>query len=234
MRPPIADDAALRVPAKAVLAVIGITLAGQVVAAVLESVLVADHADVVYSPVAMLLFLASYAAMAAAVIWAARRTGDVRRVLGVLRPASWKRAAGAIALVLVVGFVASAILGAIFGGADEQGIAPDHPRPGGLASIAAVVLAYGVIALAGPIVEELFFRGLVTAAVRRRLGAVWTVAFTAAVFAVAHFIPSVMPAVFALGLLLGGLYERQGTTIPGMVVHCLYNGLALTASLTSH
>ena len=57
---------------------------------------------------------------------------------------------------------------------------------------------------------------------------------TAAFFAAAHFIPRVMPAVFLLGLALAFVYERIGSTMPGILVHCLYNGIALTAAVTKH
>ena len=43
-----------------------------------------------------------------------------------------------------------------------------------------------------------------------------------------------MPALFLLGLALAFVYERVGSTMPGMLVHCLYNGIALTAAVTKH
>ena len=96
------------------------------------------------------------------------------------------------------------------------------------------MLAYVAIAFAGPVVEELLFRGLLTAGLRLRFGALRTALLTAAFFAVAHLIPRVMPAVFLLGLALAFVYERIGSTMPGVLVHCLYNGIALTAALTAH
>jgi membrane protease YdiL (CAAX protease family) len=37
-----------------------------------------------------------------------------------------------------------------------------------------------------------------------------------------------------LGLALAFVYERIGSTLPGMLVHCLYNGIAVAAALTYH
>jgi membrane protease YdiL (CAAX protease family) len=182
----------------------------------------------------MLLVIATYVAMAAAVIWAVRRTGDWRRALGIVAPASWPRAIGLALLTVIAALGISAALEPIFHGAEAQGIVPDNGRPAGFAALAGVVLAYVAVALVGPIVEEMLFRGLLTAAFRQRFGPYRTAAITAAIFAVSHLIPRVMPAVFLLGLALAFVYERVGSTMPGMLVHCLYNGIALTAAVTKH
>ena len=56
--------------------------------------------------------------------------------------------------------MASALLEPIFHGAEAQGVAPDSGRPPGFGPIAGVVLAYAAVAIVGPLVEELIFRGL--------------------------------------------------------------------------
>ena len=234
MTPPVADDPRLRVPAADLLVVAGVALVATVLAAVADSAFVGRKDDFVYSPVAMGLVIATYVAMGAAVVWAARRTGDARRALGLVAPRSWFRAVGLALATVLAALVMSALLEPIFHGADAQGVAPDHGRPPGFSALAGVLLAYLAVGVVGPVVEELLFRGLLTAGVRRRFGALRTALFTAALFAVAHFIPRVMPAVFLLGLALAFVYERMGSTAPGVLVHCLYNGIALTAALTAH
>jgi membrane protease YdiL (CAAX protease family) len=234
MTPPVARDRALRVPATDVLVVAGVVLVAYVLAGVASNVLTSNDTDVIYRPVAMLLVIATYAVMGAAVIWAVRRTGDWRRALGLVAPASWPRAIGLALVTVIAALAVSAALEPIFHGAEAQGIVPDTGRPAGLAAIAGVVLAYAAVALVGPIVEEMLFRGLLTAAFRQRFGPYRTAAITAAIFAISHLIPRVMPAVFLLGLALAFVYERIGSTMPGMLVHCLYNGIALTAAVTKH
>ena len=96
------------------------------------------------------------------------------------------------------------------------------------------MLACVALALVGPFVEELLFRGLLTAAFRQRFGPWRTALLTAALFALAHVLPRVIPPIFLLGLALAFVYERVGSTMPGMLVHCLYNGIAVTAALTHH
>jgi membrane protease YdiL (CAAX protease family) len=178
--------------------------------------------------------IATYVAMGIAVVWAARRTGDARRALGLVAPRSWWKALGLALGTVLAALVASAALEPIFHGADAQDVVPESGRPPGFWPIAGVVLAYAAVAVVGPLVEEMIFRGLLTAGLRRRFGPYRTAVLTAACFAVAHFIPRVMPAVFLLGLALAFVYERIGSTVPGVLIHCLYNGIALTAAVTKH
>ncbi|MDX6563656.1 MAG: protease family protein, partial [Gaiellales bacterium] len=126
----------------------------------------------------------------------------------------------------------SAALEPILHAARQQGLTPDSPRPAGLSSVIGVVLAFAAITVVGPFVEEMMFRGLITAGFRRRFGALGTAALTAALFALAHLLPRGLPALFLLGLALALVYERVGSTIPGFIIHCLYNGIALVAALT--
>jgi membrane protease YdiL (CAAX protease family) len=232
--PPVAADPRLQVPATDMLVVGGVALVATAFAGVAHSVLVSGNRDFIYSPGAMAIVIVTYLAMGAAAVWAARRTGDARRALGLVAPRSWPRALGLAFGTVLLALIVSALLEPIFHGADAQGVVPDSGRPPGFWPIAGVVLAYVAVALIGPLVEELIFRGLLTAALRRRLGPWRTAVLTAAFFAIAHFIPRVMPAVFLLGLALAFVYERIGSTVPGILIHCLYNGIALTAAVTKH
>ena len=96
------------------------------------------------------------------------------------------------------------------------------------------MLACIALALVGPIVEELLFRGLLTATFRQRFGPIRTALLTAALFALAHVLPRVIPPIFILGLALTFVYERVGSALPGMLIHRLYNGIAVGAALTHH
>lgn len=234
MTPPVVRDPSLRVPGTHLLFVAGVALVATVLAAAAQNAFVPSDEDFVYSPISMLLTIATYLAIGAAVLWVARRTGNARGALGLVTPRSWPRAVGIALLTVLAALVVSVLLEPIFHGADAQDVVPKAGRPEGLAPIAGIVLAYTAIALVGPVVEELLFRGLLTASFRRRFGALRTALLTAALFALAHFIPRVMPAIFVLGLALAFVYERVGSTVPGILVHCLYNGIALSAALAAH
>jgi membrane protease YdiL (CAAX protease family) len=232
--PPVARDAGLRVPGSNLAIVGGFVVVSYFAIGAAQYALVPEHTDIIYSPAAMLLTIALYGAIGAAVLWAARQTSDPRGALGLVAPASWPRAIG-LALLTVAGALAvSAALEPILHAAREQGLAPDAGRPPGASSLIGAALACVALALVGPFVEEMLFRGLLTAAFRRRFGPWRTALLTAAVFALAHVLPRVIPPVFILGLALALVYERVGSTLPGVLVHCLYNGIAVTAALTHH
>jgi uncharacterized protein len=87
------------------------------------------------------------------------------------------------------------------------------------------VLVYSSVfaAVAGPIMEEIFFRGFMYNAFKKRVGILRGILFTAAVFSLLHahwvgFIP-----IFILGALLAYLYEKTGSLVPSITVHILHN-----------
>lgn len=87
--------------------------------------------------------------------------------------------------------------------------------------LAISLLEYVVFA---PIFEELAFRGLLYAILRRRLSVVPSALISAGIFAAAHgygFIGFV--SVFWSGLLWAWLYEKTGSLIPGMIAHATNN-----------
>jgi uncharacterized protein len=234
MTPPVARDPKLRVPGSDLLVVLAWVLVTYLGLGAAQYSLVPRHADIVYSPTAMLLTIATYIAIGAGVYWAARRTGDARRALGLVAPDSWPRALGLALATVVAALAVSALLEPVLHAAREQGLTPQDARPPGLQSLIGAVLACIAIVLVGPFVEEMLFRGLLTAGFRRRLGPIRTALLTAALFAIAHALPRGLPALFLLGLALALVYEKCGSTIPGVMIHCLYNGIALTAAFAHH
>jgi membrane protease YdiL (CAAX protease family) len=230
MTPPVARDPSLRVPGTHLLLVACVVLVTSVILGAVQHAFVSTDADIVYSPVSMLLAIVTYCTWGAAVLWAAGQTGDIRRALGLVRPQSWPRSLGLAVVTVFAALVVSALLEPILHAARQQGLAPDAPRPPGLTSLVGAALAVVAIVLVGPLVEELFFRGLLTAGFRRRCGPIGTALLTAALFALAHLLPRGFPPLFLLGLALALVYERVGSTMPGMMTHCLYNGIALAAA----
>lgn len=85
--------------------------------------------------------------------------------------------------------------------------------------------------LVGPVAEELFFRGVLYAAVRRRLSRVAAMLISAALFAFIHtnvigFLP-----ILLLGCLLAYLYERTGSLISPLSIHIVHNSLLMSVAL---
>jgi membrane protease YdiL (CAAX protease family) len=96
--------------------------------------------------------------------------------------------------------------------------------------VAALLLGAVVVA---PVVEEVAFRGLLYATLRRRLGAVAAAAISAGLFAAAHGYGAIgLVTVFASGMLWAWAYERTGSLLPGIAAHAVNNfGVAAALAL---
>lgn len=96
-----------------------------------------------------------------------------------------------------------------------------------------LLVLMAMVAVIGPVAEEVVFRGVVYAAFRRRLGVRWGLVGSAALFAALHLDPIALGPIFLMGLLLGWLYERTGSLIPSMTVHFVHNSVMLCVALTA-
>jgi membrane protease YdiL (CAAX protease family) len=92
-------------------------------------------------------------------------------------------------------------------------------------------LAVVGIVLAGPIAEEIVFRGLLFGALEKRLPAGWTISITATCFALAHLQPIYFVPIFAVGLMLGWVRHKSGGIALPLVIHCLNNAVGLLIAL---
>lgn len=90
-------------------------------------------------------------------------------------------------------------------------------------------LALAVLAVAvAPVAEEMFFRGMLYNALRRRLGPISAVPIQAVVFAFAHpFGVQERVAVGLIGVFLASLYEWRRTLIAPIALHFWMNALAV-------
>ena len=94
---------------------------------------------------------------------------------------------------------------------------------------------YLAIGLLAPLSEEIVLRGAVLrsllnkplfAGCSERLN-VWTaIGISAFFFAIIHFNPAQMPHAFVIGLLLGWMYWRTGSILPGVAYHWANNSIA--------
>ncbi len=86
--------------------------------------------------------------------------------------------------------------------------------------------------LGGPVAEEVFFRGVLFAALRQRISRWPAMLLSSALFAASHtnllgFLP-----IMVLGCLLADLYERTGSLLSSIAVHVVHNSLLLALALT--
>ena len=87
---------------------------------------------------------------------------------------------------------------------------------------------YLVICLLAPLIEELVMRGAVLRSLLAwKPGQRWAmIAVSALFFALIHLNPAQMPHAFVMGLLLGWMYERTGSIVPGVAFHWANNTVA--------
>lgn len=87
---------------------------------------------------------------------------------------------------------------------------------------------YLVIALLAPVAEELVFRGAVLRTLLRwQPRRQWLmIALSALLFAIGHLNPAQMPHAFLIGLLLGWMYMRTKSVVPGIAYHWVNNTVA--------
>jgi membrane protease YdiL (CAAX protease family) len=101
-------------------------------------------------------------------------------------------------------------------------------------STAGWVVVIVLAVLGAPLVEELFFRGLLQGAFTRRVGAVPSLFITALIFSFAHVLnegPLAPLALFPMAVVLGYLRYRTGRLAAGMVAHALFNASLLALFL---
>lgn len=113
------------------------------------------------------------------------------------------------------------------GGYDLQAIALPMDHAGWL------VLGLILMAVLPAIFEELIFRGVLLNGLRRGLGDITALFISALMFALMHGSIQQLLYPFALGLVLGWLAMRTGSTFTSMLVHFLNNAIVIIVNYFS-
>lgn len=86
---------------------------------------------------------------------------------------------------------------------------------------------YLVVGLLAPLAEEVVFRGAVLRALLQWNRRPWlAIVLSALLFSAVHMNPAQLPHTFLVGLLLGWLYYRTDSIVPGVVYHWVNNTVA--------
>ncbi len=123
-----------------------------------------------------------------------------------------------------------AVLNLFLKAGEEQGLVPEGWDPDRAAPF---VANFVVVALVAPFVEELTYRGLGYAAVRDALGVAAAVGVTALAFGLAHGLVVALPVLTIFGVILAWLRFRTASLYPPVILHSLFNGIALVASVST-
>jgi uncharacterized protein len=94
----------------------------------------------------------------------------------------------------------------------------------GWPAVAALLL---LLAIGAPLVEELFFRGLLLRSLLGRLPAPAAVVISAVLFGLAHFEALQIAGLAAFGVILALLAWRTGRLAPGIAAHAAFNAAAV-------
>lgn len=91
-----------------------------------------------------------------------------------------------------------------------------------------IFISSAIASVFGPVIEEIFFRGVMYSAVKRKLGIFWGIFITSILFSFLHthaftyFLVGFIP-IAILGAVLAYLYEKTGSLIPSITLHILNN-----------
>lgn len=168
-------------------------------------------------------------AVIASIVFAIAAGTDWRRLLALRPPRSWRQAVGiGIAVIVAVGILGQ-LLDPVLHAGREQGLAPHGWRAGHAAPFAANVLALAVV---GPIVEELTFRGL-GFGLLERYGRRAAILLVGIAFGVWHGLVEALPILVALGIGLAYVRARADSVYPTIVLHSAFNAVALAVAVTT-
>jgi membrane protease YdiL (CAAX protease family) len=90
-----------------------------------------------------------------------------------------------------------------------------------------LAVAFLAIAVVGPIVEELLFRGYLQSALARRMKPWMAITVASVVFGAIHFQPLAFPLLAGLGAVSGYLYHRTKSLKVPMIMHIANNSFAV-------
>ena len=95
---------------------------------------------------------------------------------------------------------------------------------------------YFAVCMLGPLMEEVVFRGAIIRALQTyfnsqniQFASLVTILVSALIFAGIHFNPAQMPHAFIVGCLLGWLFVRTNSIVPGFILHWINNSAAYVA-----
>jgi len=150
-----------------------------------------------------------------------------REFFALHRPRSWPRALGLAFGAYVVIFLGAGLLLQVLGAGDEQGLTPEGWDSSRAGAYAANFLA---VALVGPIVEELLYRGA-GMTLFASLGAIPAVVITSLAFGLAHGLVLALAALVFFGVVTAVLRLKTASVYPCILVHCAFNATSLVIAV---
>jgi membrane protease YdiL (CAAX protease family) len=154
--------------------------------------------------------------------------GFDRRLLALRRPRSIPQALRLLGGTIVLVYIFEIAYSGLTHPGNEQGLTPSHWEP---AHASAYVVNGIVICTFIPFVEELTYRGL-GYSLLEPLGRWPAIVAVGVLFGLAHGLIVSLPVIAVFGMVLAWIRSVTGSVIPGMLLHALFNLIALVAAVT--
>ncbi|HEX6844225.1 MAG TPA: type II CAAX endopeptidase family protein [Actinomycetota bacterium] len=123
-----------------------------------------------------------------------------------------------------------------FTGGDVE---PPDQLPEGL-SPGFKALTVVLVVVIAPVVEELFYRGVLYRSVRDRYGVTWGLVVSSLLFGLAHYVPAsaadvllLQAVMVATGLGLAAIYEWRGSLVANVFAHAAFNAIGVVLIFSS-
>jgi uncharacterized protein len=100
-----------------------------------------------------------------------------------------------------------------------------------------LALAGVSMALTAPVIEEIFFRGVLYRSLRNTLNIPAAALTAGAIFALVHWLSyplDTLPPRLVFGIIACLLYERTGSLLPAIALHCLIDAGAYETAVSGH
>jgi uncharacterized protein len=88
------------------------------------------------------------------------------------------------------------------------------------------VALFVIIVLAGPLLEEVFFRGALFRPLKKHSTTVGVILLSSLLFALVHLEKQIFVPIAIVGIALGILRSASGSLIPSIIMHTTFNGAA--------
>jgi membrane protease YdiL (CAAX protease family) len=154
---------------------------------------------------------------------------DRRSFLAFRRPSSWGTAAWLSLAILTAVFVVSGIVNVVANPEGEQGLVPTYWDSHRIVQFALYAV---VIALVGPFVEEVMFRG-VGFGLLEPFGQTLAVITVGVSFALIHGLIEGFAIILTFGIGLAYMRARTGSIYPCILLHMAFNGLGLAVGVAT-
>lgn len=165
----------------------------------------------------------------------ARRRGISRTDLGI-RPTAASSSLGLVLLAVVIYVLVADVYAAIFIGQSLNHKANVLSGIHHLSTLGTIVTIFAV-AISAPVVEEIFFRGLIYRSLRNRLPVPVAALIAGLLFGLVHITgyPLItLPIKAIFGVIACLLYERTGSLLPGMGLHSFVDASVVMLAVTGN